>query len=115
MHETALMQNLIFIAEKAMAERNIKRVNCVTVSVGKLSNAMPDALAFAFEAMTQSGPLKGAALEMKEIPVAVRCEACGCEYEPERFPFVCPTCQCIYYKITQGEDIYVQSLDCEEA
>jgi len=114
MHETALMQNLILVAEKALAGQNIKCVNSVILSVGKLANAMPDALSFAFEAMTQSGPLKGAALEIKEIPVAVRCEACGCEYEPEKFPFNCPECKCINYKITQGEDIYIQSLDCEE-
>jgi hydrogenase nickel incorporation protein HypA/HybF len=114
MHETALMQNMIRIASKALEGKNIKCVNRVTLSVGKMSNALPDALNFAFEAMTQEGLLKGATLEIEEIPVAVRCERCGKNYEPEKFPFVCPQCQCCYYTITQGEDIYIQSLDCEE-
>lgn len=115
MHEASLMQNLITIAEKTVREHNVKLVNSITLSVGKLSNAMPDALSFAFDAMTQSGPLKGAQLIIKEEPVKVRCENCGAQYEPERFPFICPVCKGVYYTIIQGEDIYIQSLECEEA
>ncbi|MDP4132504.1 MAG: hydrogenase maturation nickel metallochaperone HypA [Bacillota bacterium] len=113
MHETALIQNLIVVAQKTLEEHNVKRVNSVTLSVGKLSNAMPDALSFAFEAMTQRGSLKGAKLIMKEIPVTVCCLDCGAEYNPLNFPIICPKCNSIYYKITQGEDIFIESLDCE--
>jgi len=114
MHETALMQDLLSIAENALQGQNVKQVNTVKLAVGTLANAMPDALIFAFEAMTQSGLLQGATLEMVPLPVKARCESCGHEYEPTDFPFLCPVCQSIYYTITQGEDIYIISLDCEK-
>jgi len=113
MHEMALMQNLLIIAEKTLKGHKVKRANSVTLSIGKLSNAMPAALIFAFEAMTQLGPLKGAKLEIKELPVSVRCEVCGNEYEPKAFPYKCPECKSYYYTITQGEDVIIESMDCE--
>lgn len=111
MHETSLMENMLSIAEKAIEGKNVE-VKKVTLSVGKLSNALPAALSFAFEAMTQTGPLSGAELVMEEIPVKVQCEDCGRSYEPDEFPYICPGCGGIYYRVTQGEDIYIQSLDC---
>jgi hydrogenase nickel incorporation protein HypA/HybF len=113
MHETSLMENLITIAEGALEGKKAK-VKSVTLSVGKLSNALPAALSFAFKAMTQTGPLRGAELIMEEIPVKVRCENCGLEYEPDEFPYICPKCEETYYTITQGEDIYIESLNCQE-
>jgi len=113
MHETALMQDLLAIAEKALQGQNVKRVNTVKLAVGRLANVMPDALTFAFEAMTHSGLLHDATLEMIRLPIKARCDLCGVEYLPDGFPFVCPVCSSIYYTITQGEDIYIISLDCE--
>lgn len=113
MHETALIQDLMSIAERALQGRNVKRVNTVKLAIGALANAMPDALTFAFEAMTQTGLLQGAKLEMIHLPVKARCDQCGVEYQSDNFPFVCPDCSSIFYTITQGEDIYIISLDCE--
>lgn len=113
MHETALMQNLITVAKRVANEHKVKRVNSITLSVGKLANAMPDALLFAFESMTQEGPLRGAELKIKEVAIKARCDNCGTEYESTDFPFECPSCKSVFYKIIQGEDIYIESLDCE--
>lgn len=113
MHETALMQNLISAAEKSLEEHRVKRVNSVALSVGKLSNALPAALSFAFEVMTKGTPLEGAKLIIREIPVLVCCQKCGNEYNPDKFPIICPVCGSVCYKITQGEDIFIESLDCD--
>ena len=113
MHETALMQNMLAIVNKTIEGQNVKKVNSITLSVGKLSNAMPDALSFAFEASTVSGLLKGCELIIKEVPAAAKCEACGADYVPKDFPFICPECGARFYTITQGEDIYIDSIDCE--
>lgn len=113
MHEASLMNGLLNTARKTALENGAIKVNGVTVSVGKLSNVMPDALSFAFSAMTREGLLKGAKLIIKEVAPAARCEDCAFEYEPIDFPFVCPRCGCVFFKITRGEDTVLESIDCE--
>ena len=114
MHETALMQNLITTVAQALENHIVVRVNRVSLSVGKLSNALPDALLFAFEALTQDGIMKGAELEIEHLPIVARCDACSHEYEADGFPIVCPVCESRNFTIISGEEVYVQSIDCEE-
>ncbi len=113
MHEASLMNGLLETARKTALENGALKVISVTVSVGKLANVMPDALSFAFSAMTQEGLLKGANLIIREIPVAARCEDCAFEYEPEDFPFACPQCGCVFFKVSKGEDAVLESIECE--
>ena len=114
MHETALMKNMISTIKQALEGRNIKRVNRVYISVGKLSNVLPDALSFAFEALTHDGFLKGAELVIENLPAVARCEVCRHEYHVDKFPIVCPACSSTGFTIISGEEVYVQSIDCEE-
>jgi len=114
MHETVLMQNLLATVEQAIENHHVTRVNRVVISVGKLANVLPDALTFAFEAMTQDGIMKGAELEIKSMPAVARCDDCGFEYQVDGFPIVCPACKSIGFKIISGEEVYIQSIDCEE-
>lgn len=113
MHETALMQNMLAIVDKVIEEQHVKKVNSITLSVGKLSNALPDALSFAFEALIADTPLKDCRLILKDLPAMAKCEACGTENILNDFPFICPKCGGRFYTITQGEDIFIESIDCE--
>ncbi|NLW57022.1 MAG: hydrogenase maturation nickel metallochaperone HypA [Firmicutes bacterium] len=114
MHETALMKNLLTTIEQVLDSHHVSRVNRVYLSVGQLSNALPEALSFAFEAMTREGRLQGAELIIENRPAVARCESCGEEYRVEKFPLVCPTCRSTSFIIISGEEVYVQSIDCEE-
>jgi hydrogenase nickel incorporation protein HypA/HybF len=114
MHETALMQNLIETTLEVLKNRNIIRVDRVTVSVGKFANVLPDALSFAFEAMTGDGILKGAKLEIVNTPAVARCGDCGYEYQTDSFPFVCPVCKSRMFILKSGEEVYIQNIYCEE-
>lgn len=114
MHETALMQNLIETTLNALKYRNISCVDRVVISVGKFANVLPDALSFAFQALTQDGIMKGAKLEIENLPAAARCETCGFEYQVDEFPLICPLCQSRSYIIISGEEVYIQNIYCEE-
>lgn len=114
MHETVLMQNLITTAEQALVGHHITKVNRINISVGKLSNVLPDAMRFAFEALTQEGVFVGAELEMAFLPIVACCEICRNEYQTDGFPIVCPECGSNQFKIIAGEEVYIDSIDCEE-
>lgn len=114
MHETVLMQNLLNAVYQAVENRNVVRVNRVILSVGQLSNALPDALSFAFKAMTQEGIMKDAQLVIEQPPAQAKCESCGKEYRVNGFPIVCPLCKSNRFSIISGDEVYIQSIDCEE-
>lgn len=114
MHETALMQELITTVMQAVERYNVTRVNRVVLSVGKISNVLPEALLFAFEALTGEGIMKGAGLEIEYLPIIARCRACGCEYQAEGFPIVCPGCQSKNFTIISGDEVYIKNIECEE-
>ncbi|HEY8350206.1 MAG TPA: hydrogenase maturation nickel metallochaperone HypA [Clostridiales bacterium] len=114
MHETALVRNLLATVEQVILEHNVRKVNRVVISVGKLANVLPDALTFAFEAMTQDGPMKGAELEIRSVPAVARCDDCGYEYQADGFPIICPFCKSNSFRIISGEEVYIDSIEYEE-
>ncbi len=114
MHETVLMQNLLGAVYKAVENHKVVQVNKVIISVGQLSNALPDALSFAFKAMTQDGIMKDARLIIEQPPAQAKCEGCGREYQVEGFPIVCPSCKSTWFSVISGDEVYIQSIDCEE-
>lgn len=114
MHETAMMQNLISVAMQSLKNYNVKQVNCVNVSVGKLANVLPDALNFAFEATIKGTIMDGAKLNIKFLPIIACCDDCKYEYETKNIPFVCPICNSNKFMILHGEEVYIDSIDCEE-
>ncbi len=118
MHEAALIQGLISIAEQALleqalAEKHPARVKTLRVAVGPLSGALPDALSFAFEAAAD-GMFAGARLELMPGRVLARCADCGGEYEPQGFPYACPVCGCNRFQIVSGEDVVLESIEYDE-
>jgi hydrogenase nickel incorporation protein HypA/HybF len=113
MHELALMQDLMAFAGEIILQRHVTKVKRVFLSVGRFSNVLPNALQFAFESMTQDGVMKGAELEIGYFPASVRCGACSREYAADSFPLTCPDCRCNDFKIISGEEVYLQSMDCE--
>jgi len=64
--------------------------------------------------MTQEGFMKGAELEMIFQPAVAQCGTCRYEYQFEAFQIVCPVCTSREFSIISGEEVYIQSMDCEE-
>ena len=86
----------------------------VNVLAGALAGVMPDALCFAFDALKPGTPLASAEMIIRVQPVRVTCDDCGEDYEPEAFPCVCPACGGRRFRILDGEDVILQSLEMEE-
>jgi hydrogenase nickel incorporation protein HypA/HybF len=110
MHELAIAESIVAIAERHAAERRVTRVE---VHVGHLRQVVPTALEFAFELVAQGTALDGAELVIVEVPVAGRCRSCGVESRPDGFPFTCRACGGWDVAVTAGEELRVESLDLE--
>ena len=111
MHELAIAESVVQIAGRHAAGR---RVTKVYLKVGHLRQVVPSALAFGFELLAEGTPLEGAELALEEVPVRGTCRECGAESHPESFPLQCKSCGALDLQITEGEELYVDSLELEE-
>lgn len=112
-HEMSLMGGVFDVIDQTLTQYEVQKVTQVKLKVGKMTNAEPDALRFAFEAFSQGTVCEGAKLIIEEVPVRGECKDCGKEFEVEQLFFFCPYCQSPRVKITAGEELLLESLEVE--
>ena len=110
MHELAIAESIVAIAERHADGRRVSRVE---VAVGHLRQVVPAALEFAFELVAQGTVLEGAELALEEVPAEGRCRSCGAESRLDGFPLACRACGGWDVAVTAGEELRVESLDLE--
>ncbi len=117
MHEMSIVSSLLDIVQDEMHKHNVNRLLLVRVQYGALANIVPEALSFAFETLTMGTPFEGAVLEMEEIPLTLRCYACGTIFTPhpeEHFFASCPTCGAqAGHTVQTGRELFVQHIEAE--
>jgi hydrogenase nickel incorporation protein HypA/HybF len=106
MHEIGIMSSAM-TAVLAEAERHgAVRVDRIVLRVGALSGAEPDALRFAFDAVSAGTPAAGAALDIVTVPARARCGDCGVEFDAgPGFITECPQCRRFCGDILQGREL----------
>jgi hydrogenase nickel incorporation protein HypA/HybF len=117
MHEMAIVTSLLSLVSAELEKRRLEKLLVARVRHGALANIVPEAIRFAFEALTQGGPFEGARLELEEEPAVLRC-ACGESFSPEHkrdLLFVpCPSCGAIQgHTVEKGRELYLQHLEAE--
>jgi hydrogenase nickel incorporation protein HypA/HybF len=104
MHEASIMQNVFDIA-LARLPSSAARLVRVRLRVGALAGVVPEALAFAFEAMKPETPAAQAVLEIEQAPARLACGDCGLEFAPDVFPAACPGCGSWATQVRQGQEL----------
>ena len=112
MHETGLMQRLL---EDAAGAAGGRRLLGMTVRVGALCGAVPEALRFAFEALTEGTGEEGMWLELKEEGARFRCEGCGEVFEAAvGGGYACPACGGIGGEVVSGRELELESIEVDD-
>lgn len=113
MHEMALMSGVLDIIRQHTEEIPDKKVTVVTLVVGEMTNAVPEALEAAFEVLSKGTNVEGARLDIRSIPLTASCSQCGWEGKTEKFNFICPECSGLGLEIKSGRELYVESLEVD--
>lgn len=117
MHELSLVQSLLSVIEEEMAKHGKETLVSVKVKHGRLAAVVPEALDMAFTVLTTDTPLAGARLDLEEIPVTLRCRACGHEFTPDAgsVPLApCPACgEELGHTVLSGRELYIDYLELE--
>ena len=91
MHEAGISEALIEQLATVASQHGWSRLSRVWVRLGLLSGIVPEALEFAFNAMSPGTPAEGAELLFETEAGQFDCAVCG-RLDLERLDFICPQC-----------------------
>lgn len=114
MHELGIMTGVMEAATTAAHDAGATKLLKVSLSVGEMTEAIEDALVFAFEALTEEDSFtKDACLEVNMIRPKSRCLECGAEYEHDRFHMFCPECDGFATELIAGRELQIDSIEVD--
>ena len=114
MHELGIMTSVVDAVKQSAAEAGALRILKVTLSIGEMTEAIEDALFFAFEVLQETDPeLKDAELEITMIRPKSLCLECGTEFEHDRFSLFCPQCGSFATQLIAGRELHIDSIDVD--
>ena len=118
MHEMALMGDILQIIQEDAFSHGITKIEKVELTVGEISNAMPDALVMAFEVFKEQNQhfIDGdAQLVIHMEKAEAECIFCSKKYVPDNRISICPECDMPSGKIISGETFQVLSYEGSES
>lgn len=113
MHELGIMSGVMESVQQAASNAGADRVLKISLSVGEMTEAIEDALRFAFEALSEGTNCEGAELEITMIPPKSICLECGLKYEHDRFHMLCPECGSAFSELLQGKELRIDSIEVD--
>ncbi len=89
------------------------RVHQIRLRVGVLSGVVPEALQFAFEALTAGTPAEGATLAIDDVPARFWCAPCGREFASANLYSECPDCGTPSNELRAGRELELNSMEVD--
>lgn len=114
MHEMGIANSILEGVDAEVRRRPGVRPLKVGVRVGELAGLDPDALRFAFEALTIDTPLAGLELDIEYRASRSRCRDCSHEFEVRDFELLCPACGSLSADRISGDELEFAYLEIEE-
>jgi hydrogenase nickel incorporation protein HypA/HybF len=113
MHELSIMQSALSIALEQAEQAGATRVHSIRLRIGALSGVVPDALEFAFEALTPGTAAADASLAIERVPARFWCATCKREFQADDMFAECPECHALSGEIRAGREMEVASLEVD--
>lgn len=113
MHELSIMDSALNLALDQAQKAGATRVHAVRLRIGTLSGVVPEALQFAFEALTPGTLADGAALDIENVPARFWCHGCTREFQAHDFLAECPSCHQPSGDLRTGREMELASMEIE--
>ncbi len=115
MHEMAVAQSLMAVALQEAARQNCGRILALRVDYGAIAGIMPEALEFCFQSLVAGTPHEGAVLELRRLPLKLRCAMCNARFGGEEQDALwqpCPQCgEEVGHIVEQGRELLLARLE----
>lgn len=113
MHELAITQSILDIAQNVAREHHVRKVREVRVKLGEYSGVVPQCVQYYFDVLSKNTVAEGALLKMERLPILMRCKKCQWEGQIDKLHIQCPHCGALDLKLLQGREFYVESLEVD--
>ncbi len=114
MHELGIMTSVVDTAKQAAQEAGALRLLGITLDIGEMTEAIEDALQFAFDVLIEDDPfMQDAVLEVNMIRPKSICLECGEEFEHDRLSMFCPHCNSFATQLIAGKELAINSIEVD--
>ena len=113
MHELSIAQNIIDILQEEQTRQRFTRVVAVHLRVGALSNIVPEALQFCFEAIRDETLARGADMVIERVPGLAACHDCSSQVQLDDAVLICTECGSQRLTVLSGEELDIASIEVE--
>ena len=113
MHEYSIVQSLLESCEEHAKVNEASKVTKVIVKIGVLSGVEPDLLQTAFDTFKEQTVCHDAVFLINHQKIVIDCFDCNTQSTLQKHEFACPKCESVDLKVTDGEDMYLMSLEFE--
>ena len=110
------MTSVLEAAKESARDAGATKLLKVSLSVGEMTEAIEDALRFAFEALSEQQEYAlcaGAELDITMVCPRSRCLECGAEYDHDRFHMLCPECGSFATELIAGRELQIDSIEVD--
>ncbi|NOY40027.1 MAG: hydrogenase maturation nickel metallochaperone HypA [Nitrospirae bacterium] len=114
MHEVSIAQSILDIAITECRKADYKRINSISLRIGKVSGIKIQSLLFAFDIIKIDTIAQGAALICEEVPVVGYCPECHDNFEVvSELILACPECGGARFSINGGRELDIVEIDVD--
>ena len=113
MHELAVTESILQIAEKHARQADEKRVTDIHIVIGRLSSIVDESVQFYWDLISKDTLCEKAALHFERKPVKMICLDCSSQFVLEGELAPCPQCQSMRLKVISGEEFWLDSIEIE--
>lgn len=114
MHEYSVTKSLVDLCNREAENNNIKTITKINLKVGKFTGFSPDSITFYFEHLKGNTKCSNAKIEFEEVPIKIKCQACGSQNTIDEPILLCPDCGSDEIDLLSGREFFVASIEGEE-
>lgn len=113
MHELAVTENLLRVANEHAENAAATHITHIYLVIGDLASFVDDSIQFYFDELSRGTLAEGAQLHFRRIKIRFHCRHCDHEFEPQGHNWLCPECNALGGDVIAGKEFYVESIDVE--
>ena len=113
MQEMGIISGVLDAVNASAREAGATKVLAVNLRVGVMTEAIADALEFAFEALSEGTLSEGAELAIEWVDPRSICLECANEFDHDRFHRICPKCGSYETTLLAGRELEIASIEVD--